>query len=140
MAEERRTFLRNGWNWIRLAATAALCYPLFRFVKFKVPKKPRLVKVEKLLKVGDVYLDQEYANGPQEFIVVNRQEFMVGNYEARRTLLEANLSNIYVGVAQYAIFDGTNVWVINCGSHFNEFYTWLPEFDKIARTFRLIGQ
>lgn len=88
----------------------------------------------------DVYLDQEYANGPQEFIVVNRQEFMVGNYEARRTLLEANLSNIYVGVAQYAIFDGTNVWVINCGSHFNEFYTWLPEFDKIARTFRLIGQ
>jgi cytochrome b6-f complex iron-sulfur subunit len=61
MAEERRTFLRNGWNWIRLAATAALCYPLFRFVKFKVPKKPRLVKVEKLLKVGDVYLDQEFA-------------------------------------------------------------------------------
>ncbi|MCJ7604008.1 MAG: Rieske 2Fe-2S domain-containing protein [Desulfobulbaceae bacterium] len=60
MAEERRTFLRNGWNWIRLAATAALCYPLFRFVKFKAPKKPRLVKVEKLLKVGDVYLDQEF--------------------------------------------------------------------------------
>jgi len=60
MAEERRTFLLNGWNWIRLAAAAVLCYPLFRFVKFKVPKKPRLVKVEKLLKVGDVYLDQEF--------------------------------------------------------------------------------
>jgi len=97
---------------------------------------PELMTAENL----DAYLDQEYAEGPQEFVVVNQQEFLVGNYEARRTLLEANLSNIYVGVAQYAIFDGTNVWIINCGSHFNEFYTWLPEFDKIARTFRVIGQ
>jgi Rieske Fe-S protein len=60
MAEQRRTFLLNGWDWIRLAATAALCYPLLRFVKFKVPKKPRLVKVEKLMKIGDVHLDQEF--------------------------------------------------------------------------------
>jgi cytochrome b6-f complex iron-sulfur subunit len=60
MTEERRIFLRNGWGWIRLAATAALCYPFFSFVKFKVPKKPRLFKVEKVMKVGDVYLDQEF--------------------------------------------------------------------------------
>ena len=97
---------------------------------------PDLMDAENL----DTYLDQEYAGGPQEFVVVNRQEFVVGNYEARRWLLEANLNNIYIGVAQYAIFDGTNVWIINCGSHFNEFYSWLPEFDKIARTFRLIDQ
>jgi len=85
----------------------------------------------------DEFLDREYASLPQEFILVNRQEVSVGNYEARRALLEANLSNVYIGVAQYAIFDGVNVWFITCGSNFNEFYTWLPEFDKIARTFRL---
>lgn len=61
MAESRRGVLRDGWNWIRLAAVAALCYPLFRFLAFNVPKKPRLVKVEKLMKPGDVYLDQEFA-------------------------------------------------------------------------------
>jgi hypothetical protein len=88
----------------------------------------------------DEFLDQEYDTEPQEFIVVNRQEFKVGNYEARRVLMEANLSNVYIGAAQYAIFDGVNVWIINCGSNFNDFYTWLPEFDKVARTFRLIGQ
>lgn len=88
----------------------------------------------------DTYLNQAYADGPQEFVVVNRQEFAVGNYEARRWLLEANLNNIYIGVAQYAIFDGTDVWFITGGSHFNEFYSWLPEFDKVARTFRLIDQ
>ena len=60
VAVERRHFLRTGWDWIKLAATAALCYPLLRFVKFKVPKKPRLVKVEKLMKVGDVYLDPDF--------------------------------------------------------------------------------
>ncbi len=60
MTEERRSFLRNGWHWIRLAAIAVLCYPLLRFVKFKAPRKPRLVKVEKQLKVGDVYLDEDF--------------------------------------------------------------------------------
>jgi len=88
----------------------------------------------------DEFLDQEYESGPQEFIVVNRQDFQVGNYEARRVLLEANLSNIYIGVAQYAIFDGVNIWIIDCGSHFNDFYTWLPEFDKVARTFHVLDQ
>lgn len=59
--EERRSFFGIGWNWVRLAATAALCYPLFRFLNFQVPKKPRLVKVTKQLKIGDVYLDPEFA-------------------------------------------------------------------------------
>jgi len=88
----------------------------------------------------DDYLDQETTSGLQEFVVVNRKEIQVGNYEARRFLFEANLSNVYIGVAQYAVFDGINVWYITCASHFNEFYTWLPEFDKITRTFRLIDQ
>ncbi len=88
----------------------------------------------------DDYLDQESTSGLQEFVVVNRKEIQVGNYEARRFLLEANLSNVYIGVAQYAVFDGINIWYITCASHFNEFYAWLPEFDKIARTFRLINQ
>lgn len=86
----------------------------------------------------DDYLDQQSTGSLQEFVVVNRQEFQVGNYEARRILSEANLSNVYIGVAQYIIYDGVNVWHITCASHFNEFYAWLPDFDKIARTFRLI--
>jgi hypothetical protein len=89
----------------------------------------------------DVYLDQEYPDGTSlAFRVVNRKGFQVGGYEARRVLLESSLSDIYIGVAQYAIYDGTRVFLINCSSHFSEFYTWLPEFDKVARTFRLVGQ
>ena len=101
------------------------------------------ITLEPVLVTGtslDEFLDQRYANGPQEYHVVNRQEFQVGNYEARRVLLEGNLNTVYVSIAQYVIFDGVNAWVINCTAHINDFYTLLPEFDKVAHTFRLIGQ
>ena len=88
----------------------------------------------------DAFIDQEYADVDQGVVLVGRQEFQVGNYEARRLIEEVNLGSNVGGVAHYAIFDGVNVWVISCTSHFNEFYTWLPEFDKVARTFRLIDQ
>ena len=88
----------------------------------------------------DDYLDQEYESGIHPFVVTTRQNFQVGRFEARRVQMEANVNNIYFGVVQYVIFDGQNVWFITGSSHFNEFYTWLPEFDKMARTFRLIDQ
>lgn len=98
--------------------------------------EPRLMTAESL----DVYLDQEVADLSQRSILVSRQDFVVGEYEARRLIEEVNLGSNYAGAVHYVIFDGINVWVISGTSHFNEFYAWLPEFDKVARTFRLIGQ
>lgn len=57
----RRRFLSTWWDWLKLAAAAILCYPVLRFVRFNVPKKPRFIKVEKKLLVGDVHLDPEFA-------------------------------------------------------------------------------
>ena len=89
----------------------------------------------------DAYLDQSYPGGTSTaYRVANRKEFQVGIYQGRRVLLESNFSNVYVGVAQYVFYDGLRLWQIDCSSHFNEFYTWLPDFDKVARTFRLVGQ
>ena len=88
----------------------------------------------------DAFIDQEYADEDPRAVVVGRQEFQVGNYGARRLIEEVNLGSNVGGVAHYVIFDGVNVWIISCTSHFNEFYTWLLEFDKVARTFRLINQ
>ena len=104
---------------------------------------PANITLESLLMNADsldTFLDQRFANLPQEFIVVNRQEFQVGGYAARKVTLEVNLSDVYIGMVQYAIFDRTNVWMITCSSYFNDFYTWLPEFDKVAHTFRRIDQ
>jgi Rieske Fe-S protein len=59
--KERRSFLENSWFWVKLSATAALCYPLFRFLHYRVPKKPRLVRVNQQLLEGEVYLAPDFA-------------------------------------------------------------------------------
>jgi len=51
-----------------------------------------------------------------------------------------NINNININTALYVIFDGVNVWVITCATHLNEFYTLLPEYDKVARSFRVLGE
>ena len=59
--EERRSFLGHSWFWLKLTATAVLCYPLFRFLHFRSPQKPRLVKVNQQLLEGEVYLAPDFA-------------------------------------------------------------------------------
>jgi hypothetical protein len=96
-----------------------------------------------VLMVGDDldnFLDQQYNLVRLRSTIVDSRPFEVGNYQARRTLIEASLGGVYVGYVSYAIYDGTLVWFVEGASHFNEFYTWLPIFDDAAQTFRFIGQ
>jgi len=88
----------------------------------------------------DSFLDQQYNLVRLRSTIVDSRPFEVGSYPAIRTLIESNISGVYVGYVSYAIYDGTLVWFVEGGSHFNEFYTWLPIFDDAARTFRFIGQ
>jgi len=86
----------------------------------------------------DEYVDEAYGAGLQGFQVVNRQEFTIQDLEARRILLDANLDGLSISMAEYVITDEVNLWVISCGSSLEEFFTWLPEFDRVARSFRLL--
>ena len=65
----RRTLLKNGWDWIRYFAYAALAYPVLRFVSVPVPRKPRKIKIDKTLLPGNYLLADDFvlfatANGP----------------------------------------------------------------------------
>ena len=86
----------------------------------------------------DEYIDEAYGAGLQGFQVSNRQEFNIENLQAQRVLLDANLGNTTISVADYVITDEVNLWVISCSSSLEEFFTRLPEFDRIARSFRLL--
>lgn len=57
----RRSFFVSGWSWLKIGAGLVLSVPIFKFIHFNVPKKPRFIKVEKRLLVGDVHLDPEFA-------------------------------------------------------------------------------
>lgn len=84
------------------------------------------------------YIDEAYGPGLQGFQVVDRQEITIENLEAQRVLLEANLNDQSIGVAEYIITDEVNLWIISSGSIREEFSSWLPEFDQVARSFRLL--
>jgi cytochrome b6-f complex iron-sulfur subunit len=56
----RRTFVLSGWAVIKVGAVLAFFYPVVQFVKFYIPPKPRFVRVEKRLLIGDVHLDPDF--------------------------------------------------------------------------------
>ena len=90
--QERRSFLRKTWLWVKLAATGTLCYPLFSFLHFRVPKKPRLVKVDQQLLEGEVYLDSDFVlfQGKSHSWAVSRTCTHLGcrlNYNEEENLL-----------------------------------------------------
>jgi Rieske Fe-S protein len=56
----RRTFLAGSWSWLRWGAGAVLLYPLFRFLGYRTPKEPRIVKVQKVVPVGGFVLEHDF--------------------------------------------------------------------------------
>ena len=85
----------------------------------------------------DAYLDQTYGANLQDYRVIGRQQVNMEGLEAQRVVLNADFKDIPIGVADYVITDGVNLWIIQCSSTLDEFYSWLPEFDMVARSFRL---
>lgn len=84
------------------------------------------------------YVDQAYGEELQGYEIVDRQSYPIEGLEAERVLMVINLNDVSLGVAEYIVTDGVNLWIISCWSVFDEFYTWLPEFDRVARSFRLL--
>lgn len=84
------------------------------------------------------YVDQAYGEDLQGVEVVNRQVYPIEGLEAERILMVANLNDLSLGISEYVITDEINLWIVTCWSDFDEFYTWLPEFDRVARSFRLL--
>ena len=85
------------------------------------------------------YVSQTYNVSVQGAEFVNAQDYPIEGLEAQRVLMIVKLNDMSLGVAEDVITDGINLWIISCWSDFNEFYTWLPVFDKVARSFRLLN-
>lgn len=86
----------------------------------------------------DDYINEAYGSELQGFQVVDRQEVEIDGLQGQRVLLEADLNNQPISVAEYVITDEVNLWIISAGSVREEFNFWLPEFDLVARSFRLL--
>ena len=87
----------------------------------------------------DEYVDLAYGDGLQTFEFAGRENVDFADFESRRILMTSTLNELSIGVADYVITDGVNLWIIRGGSSLDEFYTWLPEFDRVVRSFRLVN-
>ena len=56
----RRIFLAGSWSWLRWGAGALLLYPVFRFLGYRAPKQPRVVKVNKVVPVDGFVLEHDF--------------------------------------------------------------------------------
>jgi hypothetical protein len=85
------------------------------------------------------YVDQVYGEDLQGYELLDRQTYPIEGLEAERLLMVVSLNEeLSLGVAEYVVTDEINLWIISCWSDFNEFPAWLPEFDRVARSFRLL--
>jgi len=59
-AAGRRSFLRQGWSWLRLAAAGVLCYPLFSFLGYRVRRQPRRILVPKAIPLSGFIQEHDF--------------------------------------------------------------------------------
>lgn len=58
--QNRRTFLGRLLTWATTVAAVLLTWPLFRFLGFSVPPKPRYVTVKAPLPASGVHIDRDF--------------------------------------------------------------------------------
>ncbi len=57
---DRRRWLRENWRWLRTIGGLLLFLPVLEFVNFQVPRRPRLIKVNRYLKPGGFIIEPEF--------------------------------------------------------------------------------
>ena len=58
--QPRRQWLADSWTLLKSAAALVLLLPVFRFVGFHPPRRPRLVRVNKTLKPGGFIIEPDF--------------------------------------------------------------------------------
>ncbi len=90
----------------------------------------------------DTYVDENLDNFPDFSLYMNttileKKDFKDEAYEIKRIRVEYILLNVPVEHAYYIVKDGDTFWAITCATYLKDFMTWLSDFDKVARTFRV---
>ena len=56
----RRVFLQTSWSWLCMTAAVVLAYPLFRFLRFKVPRQPLMIEVNKGFPAAGFIMERDF--------------------------------------------------------------------------------
>ena len=91
----------------------------------------------------DTYVDENLKDLPDysmflDTTILEKRKFQVEPFEGKRVKVEYIAMGVPVEFAYYILKDGNTFWLITCGTYLSEFPEWLPIFDKVVRTFRVL--
>jgi len=87
----------------------------------------------------DKTIDQEFANMMLNARLMERDNFEIGNYPARKVVFDITGNGVTAGLVVYLIQENVTVWYFGFTTPYNELYTRMPDFDRIAQTFRIVA-
>jgi hypothetical protein len=87
----------------------------------------------------DKAVDQEFANLMLKATLIERGNFEIGSYPARKVVFDITNNGINAGLVVYLIQENVTVWYLGFTTPYNELYTRMPDFDRIAQTFRIVA-
>ena len=85
----------------------------------------------------DEMIDNVFGALMRDARLMERGEFEIGDYAARKLVFDVNGNGVNAGFVIYPIQIETTVWYLGFATPFNELYSRMPTFDQIARTFRI---
>jgi len=71
--------------------------------------------------------------------LMERDNFEIGNYPARKVVFDITGNGVTAGLVVYLIRENVTVWYFGFTTPYNELYTRMPDFDRIAQTFRIVA-
>jgi hypothetical protein len=86
----------------------------------------------------DKTIDQEFANMMLNARLMERGNFEIRNYPARKVVFDITGNGVTAGLVAYLIQENGTVWYLGFTTPYNELYTRMPVFDQIAQTFRIV--
>lgn len=86
----------------------------------------------------DKAIDQEFADLMLRASLIERGKFEIGNYPARKVVFDITRNGVNAGMVAYLIQENVTVWYLGFTTPYNELYTRMPDFDRIAQTFRIV--
>jgi hypothetical protein len=86
----------------------------------------------------DKTIDQEFSNMMLTARLMERDNFQIGNYPARKLVFDITGNGVTAGLVVFLIQDNGTVWYLGFTTPYNELYTRIPDFDRIAKTFRIV--
>ena len=86
----------------------------------------------------DKTIDLVYGDLIRDARLMERSDFVVGDYPARRVVFDITGNGVNAGLVVYLVQENGTVWHMGFATPYNELFTRMPDFDRSVQTFRIV--